>query len=150
MEPDLDIPCDEMTHRISFRTELESTSVRRSMSKTNLISPIHSTSHSTFNTARRDNVTGIITIPASSLSMANINMSSENLISGYLSGTSSAAISPKNSFVVNSENRDSYKRPTSLPAHLFPINDNSDHDVDGVLKTLDEEGESDYFVGVHQ
>jgi len=141
---DVDVSGDEMMHKRSFRTDLTTSSSARH-SKTDLISQIHST----VNTARRDVITGIITIPASSLSSQNINMALDNMISGLLSGTNSAECSPRNSFgpipIIHSA-KESPKRPTALPAYLYAINDNSDHDVDGVLKNMDD-AEGDYCVG---
>ena len=148
LETELDHPYDEMSHRTSIRMEYESStarSLRRSASQNasriSLSTPIHSTS----NTARRDNITGIITIPASSLSVAHINKSDDNLLSMLVSEIDSAAITPRQAFGINNVSSDSFKRPTALPSHLFAINDISDHDVDGILKQLDEEG--DYYVG---
>ena len=137
MMHNVDFGYDEMSHKMSARSEMTSAS-----SKVNLTSPIPSTIHSTVNTARRDIITGIITIPASSLSSQNIHLAHENMISDlFADAPTSADCSPRSSFSA----KDSPKRPIALPAHLYAIKDNSDHDVDGVSKTLDDEG--DYFVG---
>jgi hypothetical protein len=135
MMQNVEIGCNEMSEKTSFRSEMSST-------KSKQTTPLNSTIHSTVNTARRDIITGIITIPASSLSSQNILLAHENMICDLFDDPTSADCSPRSSFSA----KESPKRPTALPAHLYAINDeNSDHECDGVSKNLDDEG--DYFVG---
>jgi hypothetical protein len=140
----LDLGYDEMSQKMSFRTELTSAM------KNNFTSSIDSTMQSIDNVARRDVITGIITIPASSLSSQNLKLAQENMICGLLTDdTNSLANSPRSFGEIDSV-KESSKRPSALPAHLYSIKDNSDHDLErsdhGVMKNIDDD-EGDYFVG---